>query len=160
MAKIHYISGDATNPRTPGNKIICHVCNDKGRWGAGFVLALSRKWSAPEESYRECPEEHHLGVVQLVPVEADITVANMIAQHDTGYSPEGLPPIRYAYVRQCLNKINLVARKTGATIHMPRIGCGLAGGQWDRIERIINQECTVDVYVYDLPGTHILKTKG
>jgi hypothetical protein len=34
---------------------------------------------------------------------------------------------------------------------MPRIGCGLAGGQWSEIEKIIQDVCSVDVYVYDLP---------
>ena len=39
---------------------------------------------------------------------------------------------------------------------MPRIGAGLAGGQWDTIEEIINRilvvEGNIDVTVYDLPG--------
>jgi hypothetical protein len=35
---------------------------------------------------------------------------------------------------------------------MPRIGCGLAGGKWERIEPLILQELSqhdVAVYVYD-----------
>ncbi len=38
------------------------------------------------------------------------------------------------------------------TIHMPRIGCGLAGGKWEIVEDIIKDEFTkkgIDVYVYD-----------
>lgn len=154
MREIKYLKGDATNPQTPGPKIICHICNDKGRWGAGFVLALSKKWSAPEEYYRELlPEEIELCMVQLVPVEDDICVANMVAQHDTRYSADGTPPIRYGALRACLAQVNDVAWKTGATLHMPRIGCGLAGGDWRQVEKIIHDCCEVDVYVYDLPGT-------
>jgi hypothetical protein len=36
---------------------------------------------------------------------------------------------------------------------MPRIGCGLAGGQWSEIEPIIERTLLaagVEVYVYDL----------
>jgi O-acetyl-ADP-ribose deacetylase (regulator of RNase III) len=150
MPGIRYKIGDATRPRTPGPKIIAHICNDKGRWGKGFVLAVSKCWSAPEELYRECPEDWRLGVVQMVPVEDDISVANMIAQHDTRYSPEGQPPIRYNALRTCLKMVNEVARQSGATIHMPRIGTGWAGGRWEEIELIIQDVCTVDVYVYDL----------
>jgi hypothetical protein len=29
-------------------KLICHICNDLGGWGKGFVLALSRRWEGPE----------------------------------------------------------------------------------------------------------------
>lgn len=152
MPGIRYITGDATNPQTPGNKIIAHICNDKGRWGAGFVLALSKKWSAPEEYYRELlPEEIQLCMTQLVPVEQDICVANMVAQHDTRFSEDGQPPIRYGALRVCLANVNDVAYRTKATLHMPRIGCGLAGGQWSEIEKIIQDVCSVDVYVYDLP---------
>ena len=147
---IHYKLGDATHPRTPGNKIICHICNDRGAWGAGFVLALSKRWSAPEESYRECPEEHQLGKTQIIPVEDDISVANMIAQHDTRYSDDGQPPIRYSALRACLANVNDVAYRTSATLHMPRIGCGLAGGNWNEVEQIIKDVASVDVYVYDL----------
>jgi hypothetical protein len=32
---------------------------------------------------------------------------------------------------------------------MPRIGCGLAGGKWEEIAKIIQQTLTVDVYIYD-----------
>lgn len=151
MPGIRYKVGDATRPVTPGPKIICHICNDIGAWGAGFVLALSKRWSAPEDSYRECPEEWQLGITQIVPVEDDICVANMIAQHGIiGYDDADEPPIRYAALRVCLAEVNDIAYRSGATLHMPRIGCGLAGGEWSEVEKIINDVCSVDVYVYDL----------
>jgi hypothetical protein len=153
MPGIRYKVGDATRPVTPGNKIICHICNDIGAWGAGFVLAVSKRWSAPEDSYRECPEEWVLGRTQIVPVEDDISVANMIAQRGVarmGFDDADEPPIRYAALKICLQNVNEVARRTNATLHMPRIGCGLAGGEWSQVQDIINEVCTVDVYVYDL----------
>ena len=52
MATIRYLKGDATCPQAKGVKIICHVCNDIGGWGKGFVLALSRRWEQPESEYR------------------------------------------------------------------------------------------------------------
>lgn len=149
--KIHYVKGDATRPIGDGKKIIVHICNNIGAWGAGFVLALSKRWSDPEESYRELSVyDRILGLVQLIPVEKDITVANMIAQDGVGPSDNGVPPIRYDAVRKCLEAVDHTARLTKATIHMPRIGCGLAGGSWETIEKIIYAVVTVDVYVYDL----------
>lgn len=155
MTKINYVIGDATSPKGTGKKIICHICNDIGAWGAGFVLALSNKWKEPEEDYRGM-EKRVLGTVQIVVIETepDILVANMIAQHGIATRQmsefDRQPPIRYGAVRACLAAVNDVAYKIGATLHMPRIGCGLAGGKWEDIEKIIRETVTVDVTVYDL----------
>jgi hypothetical protein len=38
---------------------------------------------------------------------------------------------------------------------MPRIACGLAGGTWDKVEPILQEEVIargIPVRVYDLPG--------
>ena len=147
--EIHYVIGDATNPQGTGNKIIVHICNDIGAWGAGFVLAVSKKWRAPEIAYRAM-KKRFLGTVELVRVSDDIIVANMIAQHGIGAGADGIPPIRYEAVRACLAQVNDSAYHTGSTIHMPRIGCGLAGGEWSKIEEIIKDVASVPVYVYDL----------
>ncbi len=154
--KITFKIGDATAPEGPGNKIICHICNDLGLWGAGFVLALSNKWSAPEEKYREAWTDNSIGLelgeIQPVQVEADILVMNMVAQHRVGYT-QGIPPIRYEALRKCLQSLATFAQKHEASVHMPRIGCGLAGGNWDVIRSIIEEELiakNISVTVYDL----------
>ncbi len=50
---IRYKSGDATNPIIKtGTRVIAHICNDSGKWGAGFSGALSNQWKEPEEFYR------------------------------------------------------------------------------------------------------------
>jgi O-acetyl-ADP-ribose deacetylase (regulator of RNase III) len=147
LSNITYVKGDATNPVGEGMKIIVHICNNKGGWGAGFVLALSKKWSEPEAVYRKKPR-HILGDVEFVKVEEDIMVANMVAQHGFG-TMNGMPPIRYGAVRICLAEVNKMAARLNATVHMPRIGCGLAGGEWSKIQNIIEDVMTVDVTVYD-----------
>jgi O-acetyl-ADP-ribose deacetylase (regulator of RNase III) len=153
---ITYLRGDATSPAGNGNKIIAHVCNDRGGWGKGFVLALSRRWSAPEDAYRAWArggENFELGQLQLVQVEPALWVANMIAQHDTKPGPDG-PPIRYEALRACLEKLAAEAVRLAASVHMPRIGCGLAGGKWEEIELLIEAtlgRAGVSVTVYDLP---------
>lgn len=50
-------------------------------------------------------------------------------------------------------KVALFAMEQKASIHMPRIGCGLAGGKWELIEQIIKEELIdkeIAVTVYDL----------
>lgn len=150
---LHYLVGDATQPQTAGNKIICHVCNDIGGWGRGFVLALSARWKLPEAQYRSWSKDPSfaLGETLFVRVEPDILVANMVAQRDITFQG-GIPPIRYEALRKCLQDVYETAVKQPATVHMPRIGAGLAGGNWATIEQIIVDELkNVDAYVYDLP---------
>ena len=156
---IRYMTGDATRPHADGNKIICHVCNDIGGWGAGFVLAISKRWVLPEQAYRQWYAERQqndfaLGRVQFVQVEADVWVANMIGQHGIRRTG-GQPPIRYEAIEAALAAVADHAKTLGASVHMPRIGCGLAGGKWERVESIIDQTLCAnetEVFVYDLSG--------
>lgn len=157
---IHYLKGDATQPTVKGVKIIAHICNNVGAWGAGFVLALSKKWLEPELAYRRIRQaDRKLGIVQLVSVGGDsdgkaMYVANMIAQHNVRPEIEDnvpVPPIRYDALATCLSKLRDDAIQYDATIHMPRIGCGLAGGTWDEVLGLLNEHCPdVEIYVYDL----------
>lgn len=145
-----YLIGDATKPQGEGLKIIPHVCNNIGAWGAGFVLAISRRWEEPEAMYRSLNKSDLiLGHTQFIQVEDDIVIANMIAQSGVGKRQDGKPPISYGALRLCLNNVNLYAWRKGATIHMPKIGAGLAGGDWNEIEKIIKHVMSVDTYVYE-----------
>lgn len=156
---INYVKGDATAPIGDGQKIICHVCNDIGAWGAGFVLALSKKWKEPERKYRLWFKEgpHFdtpltLGAVQFVRVEPDIRVANMIGQHGVHRGKDGSTPVRYDAIREALKIVAKEATAALASVHAPRFGAGLAGGDWNTIESIINEELIakgVVVTVYD-----------
>lgn len=149
---INYTTGDATAPIAEGNKIIVHICNDIGGWGKGFVLALSKKWKQPEQSYRTWhsnQEGFKLGEVQFVHVESDLWVANMIGQHKIRKDEKGNPPIRYEAVEAALEKVAQKAIELNASIHMPRIGCGLAGGKWELIEPILERQLIAN----DIPTT-------
>ena len=148
---IKYTRGDATAPVGSGLKIIVHICNDIGAWGAGFVLALSKKWTAPEEHYRALGK-WTLGDVHFIRVEDDIIVANMIAQEGIGPDESGRPPIRYSALREALYQVDYYAwmnHEHNASIHMPRIGCGLAGGSWALVEEDIKSAIDCPVTVYD-----------
>ncbi len=155
MNTIKYITGDATNPQWEGNKIIVHVCNDIGGWGKGFVMALSRKWKEPEQQYRDWHKNQNgfaLGEVQFVQVEADLWIANLIGQHKIRKDEDGNPPIRYEAIDLGLQKVAQKAQELKASVHMPRIGCGLAGGKWEHIEPLIEKtlmQADIITTVYD-----------
>lgn len=163
---IQYVEGDATRPIGEGTRIIVHCCNDIGAWGKGFVLALSRRWPLAESEYKAWHESQQnelkklpLGAVQFVFVGGDskgaVYVCNLIGQEGI-YRIGGEPPIRYRAIEEGFKIVSRRASRLGErpSIHMPRIGCGLAGGTWDRIEPLIEERLAgkgLPVFVYDLP---------
>jgi len=151
---LRYVTGDATDPQGPRPLIIAHICNDRGGWGKGFVLALSKRWSEPEFYYRRWIAEARdkglgvLGLTQIVDCDDGIFVANMVAQRGYRRSKLGLP-LDYDALMKCLGALNAAAFQRKAPIHMPKIGTGLAGGDWSVIEPMVGT-MAVDVTVYEL----------
>lgn len=184
MTAIRYVKGDATAPAVQGDKVIVQICNDAGKWGRGFVMAVSQRWPIAREVYRlwhagqtnQAISEHiafyadhrdgwqahavqqsfDLGAVQFVHVQRDIIVCNMIAQH--GIGQRSGPPIRYGALEKCLTYVveylgGPDRRGKRPSVHMPRIGCGLAGGKWSEVAPLIEKTlcaADIDVTVYDL----------
>lgn len=154
---IQYIEGDATEPKNDGRlPVIAHIVNDIGAWGSGFVMALSAKWKSPEGHYRiwatgqgdpSIYPPFTLGhnLVVVASNSPPIYVANMIAQHKVGHSGNGRPPIRYTALAECLDSLRFWATYYKASVHMPKIGSGLAGGDWNVISALIEDA------LYDIP---------
>merc|ERR1711985_87775 len=137
-----------------GRKIIAHVCNDIGRWGKGFVMAISDKWPEAASMYRQwhksgVKEGFEMGAVQLIELTPSLTLANMIGQNGIKTGSKG-PPVRYDAIGKALMAVGAYAVSEGASIHMPRIGTGLAGGEWQQIEALLDamlERYSVHVYV-------------
>ena len=170
MGRIKYEVGDATRPDRHGeeNVVIAHVVNDQGRWGRGFVVAITRLDDGPERAYRRWHRHQldlnagpfGLGAVQVVPFgpgAGRLWVANLVAQRGWrrgGDDPQALDiealrlSLRALYGRICEPFDHPVAR-----VVMPRIGCGLGGARWSDVEPVIEETlCAsgIDVTVYSL----------
>lgn len=161
MSRITYVTGDATDPIGEGPKVIAHVCNDVGKWGAGFTGAISKRWAEPERRFREF-DARMLGTCETVEVGPGLYVENMYAQHGVRRpGSRAQAPIRYNALAKCLRECAVDAEIYGtlsayviASVHMPRIGCGLAGGEWSKVEALIKETLCfrgLSVFVYDLP---------
>ena len=172
---ITYKVGDATEPQKINDNaivVIAHIVNNLGGWGAGFVLALSKRWPEPEAAYRGWFENDkrqahsgpqnstfELGRVQFVSVGPDTIVVNMLAQ-DGYVGPNNPVAVDYAALRDCLAQVSAeivfdiaIGDHDAVELHMPRIGCGLAGGDWNMVEDIVEEVVSdvINVVVYDLP---------
>lgn len=141
-------------------QIIAHVVNDVGKWGAGFSGALERRYPGTGKDYQKKLAElrtwrgNVLGYCLGSDTEnSGIKIVHMIAQHGvrTKYNPK---PIDYDALRLCLSSLCAAAlRGEIASIQMPKIGAGLAGGDWSIILPIITSELgnlQIPVTVYEL----------
>jgi len=161
--QIKYLWGDAAEPRGAGRRIIAHIVNDKTpNWGAGFALYLRKKMPFVQDEFREWVsvgrENLALGKIHQLMVSDDLSVVHMIAQH--GYGPSRKPRIRYGVLQSCLDKLAEIASTQGASVHMPRIGSGQAGGNWGIIRELIDEALVrrgVEGTVYNLPTSEPMK---
>jgi Zn-dependent peptidase ImmA (M78 family)/O-acetyl-ADP-ribose deacetylase (regulator of RNase III) len=155
--RITYLVGDATEPRVDRNRVIAHVVNDKTpNWGAGFGLAVRKKWPQVQRAFEEWANAHRtefrLGNFYCSAADDETIVYQMICQH--GYGSERVLRLQYSSLKNCLEQLAEFAQKKGATVHMPRIGAGFGGGSWGLIEQMTDEIlCArgVAVTVYDLP---------
>ncbi len=159
VPKIQYVKGDALKPRGGSPKVIAHVINDATtHWGGvSFAAALKKKWPDAHRAFTQKVlmsnrEALTLGSVSHALAEPGLHVYNIVAQH--GFGKSTTPRIRYAALEVGLKKLAEFAASQGASVHMPRIGAGNAGGSWSVIEELIEDALIkqgVSVMVYDLP---------
>lgn len=145
---ITYKKGDIL---ASNEKVIAHGVNCSGGFGSGFAKAVSERYPSVREGYlhRHNTRGWKLGEVQLLGVgdSSGREFANCATQQRYGKPTDG-PFVSYPAVREVIK--NLV-RSYPSGFAMPKIGAGLAGGNWDIIEQIINEESgSVEVRVYVL----------
>lgn len=133
-------------------KKIAHGCNCSGGFGSGFAKAVAERYPSVREAYlvRHNSRGWNLGDVQLIGVGdgSGREIANCATQQRYGRPDEG-PYVSYVAIRQVIK--DLVSSSWCGGFAMPKIGAGLAGGNWEIIERIINEESgDVEVRVYVL----------
>lgn len=145
--------------------LVVHVCNDAGRWGAGFTGAVSEVTPLPESAYRawklgspgatRTSGSCVLGEVQLVNWDKGRYVLNMVAQRGTRRSRTDVC-LDYPSLNRTLylaaQWAHALSGDLPVRIRMPRIGCGLAGGTWERVGPMVEEHLgRFDVTVFDLP---------
>ena len=62
-------------------------------------------------------------------------------------------PLNYLALEVCLVELFEDAAAMDASVHMPKIGAGLGKGDWNKIEEMIQENCSkykVNTYVYEL----------
>jgi O-acetyl-ADP-ribose deacetylase (regulator of RNase III) len=145
---VKYVKGDLFEADCD---IIGHGVNCRNAFSSGVAGTVSRIYPKAKSMYHEKYDEEgwRLGDVQFVLQNDDKYVANCATQDSFGYS--GYCNADYGAIRTCMEKVKVFAHDKGLRIAIPKIGAGLAGGDWNIIEAIL-QEIFVDydVTVYCL----------
>ena len=153
---LKFVKGDATQPQASNLRYILQIVNNEGKYGAGFSGALSKRWPKVESEYKQWWREKYgklvMGEIQTIQILSDLSVINMVAQKGV-VSSENPKPIDYKALKACLSKAGTKMAEFNASVHIPRLGCGLAQGSWEEVEPLIDAELLkrgFNVTVYDL----------
>jgi len=140
---INQITGDLLDVK---EGYIVHGCNAQGVMNSGVAKQIRERY--PENylvykvsiTQKKLNFESPLGHIIKYRI-GDLMIINAITQDR--YGRDGKQYVNYDAVRDCFRKINEVVLKTDdlpKIVNFPLIGCGLGGGDWDIISKIIDDE--------------------
>ena len=151
--KIQYVTGNVLEAPQP---IIVHQVNCQGVMGSGVAKAIRDKYPEVYMRYNDYVLDHldiedfHssrlLGRTFLTQGKDGKIIANVFGQDH--FIPRGIRHTSYDALEKGLQQLK---NDTDGDLAMPRIGCGLGGGDWHIVSAII--ESVFDdrnIYVYDL----------
>tara|TARA_R100000951_G_C2653160_1_gene185157 strand:+ start:8651 stop:9118 length:468 start_codon:yes stop_codon:yes gene_type:complete len=140
-------------------EFIAHGVNCQNKMGSGVAKAIFSRYPEIKKSYHKYYEsnihlalngaEDFLTTVQPVEVHDGKVVFNLFTQEYYGY--DGKQYVSYEAIEECFR---LLAEECDycTEVAIPKIGCGLAGGDWEIVKELINRVTgnKLDVYVYYL----------
>ena len=162
------VEGDLIKLALEGNfDVIAHGCNCFCTMGAGIAPQMAKAFGA--DSFKKERLSHKGDINKLGTIDYEskwfpkpteiganfggftVHVVNAYTQYGFGANhATGSPaPIDYEALTLCLRKINHIFK--GKRIGLPQIGCGLAGGKWSIVSKLIQAElfdCDVTVVIF------------
>ena len=155
---IRYVHGNLLETT---DSIIAHGCNALGVMGAGVALAIRNRYPGCFKKYRAQYTNYGLVIGEVVWYhDSTISIANCITQENVG---DGLQ-VDYNAIRDTAHRVLSYAKKSNMkSVSYPKIGAGLAGGDWRVIASILEDESNcaeVDINVYIMEKEEYNKTIG
>ena len=153
------------NLLTSGCDIICHQVNCQGVMGSGIAKTIKetfpKVYRVFKNSYRN--GDAKLGSIDIVIVTNDTeakqhefapisVVVNFYSQYN--YLPRGVNHTDYEAFKTCIKKLKTYIQTIlpmSIRIGFPdHIGCGLAGGNWNIIKQILEDEFSSSEYKVEI----------
>lgn len=123
--------------------IVCHQVNCMGKMGAGIALAIRKRWPVVYTDYMNTYYARQLAlgtVVLSVIVHGELYVASLCGQYYYGRKGRYTD---YEAVGKCLEKVDIISKDFNLPVFIPyKMGCSLAGGDWNLVYRIIDSKMT------------------
>ena len=139
---ITYVIGDLLASSEP---VIAHGCNTRGAMGAGIALHVANRWPEVERVYAaHCrTRDFHVGTAQLVNTQEMVELPDGSVTHrhvfnlGTQRNP-GRDGTYWAVMLSFGNMFEICVDHGIKRVAIPRIGCGIAGLEWNTVEFVIN----------------------
>ncbi len=139
--------------------IIAHGVNCQGVMGSGVAKSIRSRYpkvygkylNFVQDNNRTSKSSNLLGSVQAVEVHDDLVVLNMFTQDF--YGAQGYRFANYEAIARCFETTNKLIKGLDCefkTLNIPKIGAGLANGDWNVIEAIVKSEYKGRVIVWEL----------
>jgi O-acetyl-ADP-ribose deacetylase (regulator of RNase III) len=121
------------------NGIIVHGCNMQGVMGAGIARAIKQRFPSAYNVYIDgLNNGKQLGDICLTEITDQLYIANALTQRFYGNSEiTHQVYVDYVALKTCFEEVNQLALITKLPVLFPKIGCGLAGGNWNTVCKII-----------------------
>ncbi len=132
---------------------IAHGCNCFCAFGAGLALQIAKHFPAAAAADQKSRRGDYSKMGSLTSVSVDVPqrklrIFNLYTQYFWGHPrpPEDSREVRYRAIENSLRMMK-EAIEPEAVVALPKIGAGLAGGEWDVIEKLIERT---------IPSAHIV----
>jgi len=160
METIKYIKGDLIRDAERDFDVIGHGCNCYCTFGAGIALGVKKSYpdAYAVDKASAFADKGKLGTYTEWSND-NITIINMYTQWDYKNSGRSAD---YDAIRSCMKAMK--SEFSGKKIGLPLVGAGLAGGDFDIIEKIIkeeliNEDVTIVVWEKDYKNLKKYKSK-
>ena len=143
---MRHIDGDLIYLMRRGQiDVLIHGCNCQCTMGSGIAAQIRAYWPKVyqvDNDFTHKGKWNKLGTIMPVTVENEIGetgfIINAYTQFEFGATADGGRDVNYAAVSECFRRIREIPNIENLSIGIPKIGAGLAGGDWDVIEEIID----------------------
>jgi O-acetyl-ADP-ribose deacetylase (regulator of RNase III) len=153
------INGDLVQMALDGEfDVIAHGCNCFNTMCSGIAKQIADKIPGAEEVDAKTPKgsENKLGFMTIYSPPTGTSVCNLYTQYN--YTKDQVD-VDYDALRNALRRLGLSFN--GQKIGLPKIGAGRAGGDWEKIKQIINEELTgQDVTIVHFDGNDDYYSSG
>lgn len=152
---IKYKKGDLIKAAKKGEvDVIIHQCNCFNNMGAGIAPQIAKAFPNAKliDEATKKGDASKLGTF-TIDKSSDVWVVNLYGQFGWWKRKDGKINTEYDKLEQGFKSLSslLLIERPNVTIGLPKIGCGLGGGSWNTVAKIIEKTLSnFTVVVYEL----------